>query len=270
MNLFRKFSQHFGSVEGAIAFLSMNGYTVNKGRFNEWLAGKRLPRFEVLNLIMSTVTDVTLTSDVEAVERTSVKVAINTPQPLIDAVPVIKLREKLPHRRFSDDFYSQPRLLDEQVLTAIYGFNVWETFEELCGNMNSALYVLRRNSNGRRITDNWLQNRISDGWYSDTVNVMVTLIRKYKDTGCPFSTMTVHGEPPVITNVAPLSAGGSPSFTKREWVVQNMMSRFGMTVHGDINDEQVEEMYQDLLKPAPIMTREELDLVIEKHSRGGL
>lgn len=181
MNLFDKFANHFGSVESAMAFLSINGYPVTKSRYNEWIGGKRLPRFEVLNLILSTVTDVTLdtVSSTRSVQSSE----------LIDAVPLDQLRKALPHRRFGKDFYQQSRLYDGQVLTAIYGYDVWKEFLSLCGNENNALYVLRRNCTTRRITQSWLHNRIDDGWQADVVNVMVKTIRRFKGSNAPFTSM---------------------------------------------------------------------------------
>lgn len=198
MNLFDKFSKHFGSTDSAIAFLAMNGYSVHKGRYNEWVTGKRLPRLEVLNLILSTVTDVDLTPSVSTSNVSYEQVS----HELIDTVPVDKLRRALPHRRFTKKYFQQARFFDAQVLRVIYRFDVWEEFVALCGNENNATYVLRRNCPHRRVTTDWVQNRINDGWQADVVNVMVRLIRRFKDAGLPFTALDLSAPPvkPVITD----------------------------------------------------------------------
>lgn len=185
MNLFKKFALNFGSVDGALAFLAMNGIQVTKGRYNEWLTGKRLPRAEVLNIILTTVTDVNLEPATTKPQKPTVTIALN------HTIPVEELRRKLPHRRFSADYWQQVRLVDAQVLEAVHGHDVWTRFEAMCGNFNNALYVLRRNCTGRRITADWLQNRLDTGWYPDTVNTMVELLERYEGTGTAFNAIGV-------------------------------------------------------------------------------
>lgn len=190
MNIFTLFTQRFGSVNNAIQFLKMNGITVNTTRYREWSEGKITPKREILDLIMRSAVEhaygylhegVTLSGIVKERQQPPVVIALNK------TISVEELRRKLPHRRFSADYWQQSRLVDAQVLEAVYGHDVWTRFEAMCGNFNNALYVLRRNCTGRRITADWLKNRIASGWYPDTVNVMVDLLEEYEGTGITFN-----------------------------------------------------------------------------------
>lgn len=170
MNLFEKFSQHFGSVENAIGYLSMMGYSVNKGRFMEWSGGKRLPRGEVLNIILTTVTRGEIT--LNPVEQVVKKSAFDDTIILNRTVTVDTLRSRLPQRRFSDNYFKQLRLVDREVEEVIYGYNVWERFKEKCGGLFKTVDVLRNAGLNRRITESWVLNRIDSGWYPDVLNYM--------------------------------------------------------------------------------------------------
>lgn len=270
MNLFKNFVDKFGNLDSAIIFLSMNGHQITVSRYKEWLSGKRLPRRDVLSLILSSVTDTDLdpVDTGEELPRDKVK----TPGvPLNKTITVPELRKRLPHRRFCSDWYMTTRTFDAQVLNAIHGFNVYERFESMCGNFNSAVYVLRRNCTGRRVTEEWVCNRIDSGWYPDVVNVMVDLIDQFHGTTTPFTGMILRGTkrvlPVAVLNAIPqVSAEPQPVVDdrKRRWVIDNMLSLFGEVVAEDITPEQVEEYYTRLITPAPVIDYSEQMKVIKE------
>lgn len=194
MNIFTLFTQRFGSVNNAVQFLKMNGIQITTTRYREWSEGKITPKREILDLIMRSAVEhaygylhdgITLSGVEQQRQQAPVVIALKK------TIPVEVLRQKLPHRRFSADYWQQSRLLDAQVLEAVYGHDIWTRFETMCGNFNNALYVLRRNCSGRRITTEWLQNRITSGWYPDIVNKMVDLLDEYEGTGTAFNAIGI-------------------------------------------------------------------------------
>lgn len=193
MNIFTLFAQRFGSVNNAVQFLKMNGVTVNTTRYREWSEGKITPKRDILDLIMRSAVEYAYGHLHEGITLSGVSQEQRQPAPVVitlnRTIPVDELRRKLPHRRFSADYWQQSRLLDSQVLEAVYGHDVWTRFEAMCGNFNNALYVLRRACTGRRITADWLKNRISSGWYADTVNMMVDLLEQNEGKGVEFTAL---------------------------------------------------------------------------------
>lgn len=191
MNLFEKFASHFGSADNAVSYLKMMGCSVNRGRFTEWMSGKRLPRAETLNLILSTVTsgELDLAPVVIPEQKPKTEVVLDR------VVSVDVLRSRLPHRRFSDNFFQQLRLVDKEVEQVIYGYDVWERFKGICGGMFKAVDVLRNaGSLNRRVTESWVLNRIDSGWYPDVLNFMDSVIQN----GLPDS--QTDGSPRVISH----------------------------------------------------------------------
>ncbi|EJS0970469.1 hypothetical protein NW995_002465 [Salmonella enterica] len=195
MNIFTVFAQRFGSVSNAVQFLKMNGIQITATRYREWTEGKITPKREILDLVMRSAIEhlygelkegVSLSGEVQEQRQNAPVVIV-----LKRTIPVDELRRKLPHRRFGDDYWQRVRLVDAQVLEAVHGHDVWTRFERMCGNFNNALYVLRRACTGRRITADWLHNRITSGWYPDTVNAMVDLLNQYEGTGTPFTAMSL-------------------------------------------------------------------------------
>lgn len=174
MNLFEKFASHFGSADNAVSYLKMMGCSVNRGRFTEWMTGKRLPRAETLNLILTTVTggELDLAPVVIPAQPMKAEVVLNK------TVSVDTLRTVLPHRRFSDNYFQQLRMMDKEVERVIYGYDVWERFRDICGGTIKAVDVLRNaGSLNRRVTESWVLNRIDSGWYPDVLNFMDDVIQ---------------------------------------------------------------------------------------------
>ena len=130
--------------------VSSTGFSV--GRYNEWMAGKQYPLATTLNVIMK-------------------KLGLPNLDPVIDVgevvlkhrLPVTELRQKLPHRRFANNYWQRVRYVDSQILEAVHGHDVWTRFEAMCGNFECARYVLRRNLNEHTITDSWIQNGLRRG-----------------------------------------------------------------------------------------------------------
>lgn len=194
MNLFDKFARHFGSADNAVNYLNMMGCNVNKGRFTEWMTGKRLPRAETLNLILSTVTGGEL--DLNPVVITTQPPA--QPHVLNKSVSVDTLRAALPHRRFSDNYFQQLRMVDKEVEQVIYGYDVWERFRDQCGGTFKAVDVLRNAGLNRRVTESWVLNRIDSGWYPDVLNYMDGVIRDGLPQAEPDATPRVMSQKDVV------------------------------------------------------------------------
>lgn len=174
MNLFEKFASHFGSTDNAVSYLKMMGCSVNRGRFTEWMTGKRLPRAETLNLILTTVTgeELDLVPVVTPAQPVKAEIVLNK------TVSVDTLRAALPHRRFSDNYFQQLRMMDKEVERVIYGYDVWERFRDICGGTFKAVDVLRNSGSlNRRVTESWVLNRIDSGWYPDVLNFMDDVIQ---------------------------------------------------------------------------------------------
>lgn len=174
MNLFEKFASHFGSADNAVSYLKMMGCSVNRGRFTEWMTGKRLPRAETLNLILTTVTggELDLVPVVIPAQTPKAEIVLNK------TVSVDTLRAALPHRRFSDNYFQQLRMMDKEVERVIYGYDVWERFRDICGGTFKAVDVLRNAASlNRRVTESWVLNRIDSGWYPDVLNFMDEVIQ---------------------------------------------------------------------------------------------
>lgn len=196
-NIFKEFADAMGGLREAVDYLAEHDVKISVGRYNEWMAGKQYPLATTLNIIMK-------------------KLGLPNLDPVIDVgevvlkhtLPVTELRQKLPHRRFANNYWQRVRYVDSQILEAVHGHDVWTRFEAMCSNFECARYVLRRNLNEHTITDSWIQNGLRRGWIPECVNVMVDLLEKYEGTGTPFNVMVC--EPPVSRVEPPVSRVEAP------------------------------------------------------------
>ena len=189
-----------GGVQNAVEYLNRRGVKVTVGRYNQWLSGRFHPKYETISIILEEITDFTLSPS--SVQHSDENIVLKR------TIPVTELRQKLPHRRFANNYWQRVRYVDSQILEAVHGHDVWTRFEAMCGNFECARYVLRRNLNEHTITDSWIQNGLRRGWIPECVNVMVDLLEKYEGTGTPFNVMVC--EPPVARVEAPVARVEAP------------------------------------------------------------
>ena len=138
-----------GGVQNAVEYLNRRGVKVTIGRYNQWLSGRFHPKYETISIILEEITDFTLSPLPEQHSDENIV--------LKHTIPVTELRQKLPHRRFANNYWQRVRYVDSQILEAVHGHDVWTRFEAMCGNFECARYVLRRNLNEHTITDSWIQ-----------------------------------------------------------------------------------------------------------------
>jgi hypothetical protein len=194
-----------GGVQNAVEYLNRRGVKVTVGRYNQWLSGRFHPKYETISIILEEITDFTLSPS--SVQHSDENIVLKR------TIPVTELRQKLPHRRFANNYWQRVRYVDSQILEAVHGHDVWTRFEAMCGNFECARYVLRRNLNEHTVTDSWIQNGLRRGWIPECVNVMVDLLEKYEGTGTQFNVMVC--EPPV-TRVEPPVTRVEPPVTRVE------------------------------------------------------
>src|SRR5699024_9928939 len=157
-----------GGVQNAVEYLNRRGVKITVGRYNQWLSGRLHPKYETISIMLEEITDFTLSP--LPVQHSDENIVLK------HTIPVTELRQKLPHRRFANNYWQRVRYVDSQILEAIHGHDVWTRFEAMCGNFECARYVLRRNLNEHTVTDSWIQNGLRRGWIPECVNVMVDLL----------------------------------------------------------------------------------------------